>query len=121
MPADTKKYSYGHCPKRAQPGGCQEHNLHCGYPSCDRQEIPADQVPSLAERIEATRHIFEERAYQVYFVSTVGADLKLTGPLKYKVDFCARDPDGSYTEKTLDASWWGWRTAIENLDKLQIR
>ena len=116
----NKKYTYGHCAKNAQPGGCQEHNLYCGYPNCDRREIPADQLPTLADKIEGTRVVFEDRAFQAYFVSMVGKDLKLSGSLKYKVDFCARDADGSYTEKTLDAAWWGWRTAIENLDKLQI-
>lgn len=25
----------GGCPEKAKPGGCQLHNLHCGYPKCD--------------------------------------------------------------------------------------
>lgn len=25
----------GKCPERNKPGGCQLHNLHCGYPKCD--------------------------------------------------------------------------------------
>lgn len=29
----------GHCKERAKPGGCPLHNLHCGYPECDR--LPA--------------------------------------------------------------------------------
>lgn len=24
------------CPEKNKPGGCQLHNLHCGYPACDR-------------------------------------------------------------------------------------
>lgn len=29
-------YTTGHCKNHAQQGGCQLHNLQCGYPSCDR-------------------------------------------------------------------------------------
>ena len=25
----------GHCVHKKQPGGCQLHNLHCGWPDCD--------------------------------------------------------------------------------------
>jgi len=25
----------GRCREHAKPGGCQLHNLHCGYPKCD--------------------------------------------------------------------------------------
>lgn len=30
----------GACENKRKPGGCQLHNLHCGYPKCD--EFPAD-------------------------------------------------------------------------------
>jgi hypothetical protein len=30
-----------HCPEKLKPGGCQLHNLHCGYPKCN--EAPAEQ------------------------------------------------------------------------------
>ena len=26
----------GKCKEKAKPGGCQLHNLHCGYPKCDQ-------------------------------------------------------------------------------------
>ena len=32
-------YTTGHCKQKAQPGGCQLHNLHCGYPDCDRKAV----------------------------------------------------------------------------------
>jgi hypothetical protein len=41
-------YTTGHCKEKAQPGGCQLHNLHCGYPACDRKAVttpPAAQRP----------------------------------------------------------------------------
>ena len=30
-------YTEGHCEEKAKKGGCQLHNLHCGYPACDRR------------------------------------------------------------------------------------
>jgi hypothetical protein len=30
-------YTEGHCAEKQKPGGCQLHNLHCGYPKCDRR------------------------------------------------------------------------------------
>lgn len=30
-------YTTGHCEHHNQPGGCHLHNLHCGYPKCDRK------------------------------------------------------------------------------------
>ena len=32
-------YTTGHCEHNKQPGGCQQHNLHCGWPKCDQKEI----------------------------------------------------------------------------------
>lgn len=31
-------YTTGHCQNHRLPGGCQLHNLQCGYPQCDRRE-----------------------------------------------------------------------------------
>ena len=33
------KYTTGHCEHNNQPGGCQLHNLQCGYPECDRKSV----------------------------------------------------------------------------------
>ena len=30
-------FTAGHCAENKKPGGCQLHNLQCGYPSCDRR------------------------------------------------------------------------------------
>lgn len=32
-------FTTGHCEHHKQPGGCQQHNLHCGWPKCDQKEI----------------------------------------------------------------------------------
>jgi hypothetical protein len=45
-PVQEPRYTTGHCKEKAQPGGCQLHNLHCGYPACDRKAantLPAAQ------------------------------------------------------------------------------
>ena len=36
-------YTTGHCKEKAQPNGCQLHNLHCGYPACDRKAVVTPQ------------------------------------------------------------------------------
>ena len=28
----------GHCKEKAKAGGCQLHNIQCGFPACDRKE-----------------------------------------------------------------------------------
>lgn len=33
------KYTTGHCDHHRVPGGCQFHNLQCGYPECDRKSV----------------------------------------------------------------------------------
>jgi hypothetical protein len=30
-------FTTGHCKEKAKAGGCQLHNLQCGYPACDRK------------------------------------------------------------------------------------
>lgn len=32
-------FTTGHCKEHAKPGGCQLHNLQCGYPACDRRAV----------------------------------------------------------------------------------
>lgn len=34
------RYTTGHCKNHSQPGGCQLHNVQCGYPACDRKAAP---------------------------------------------------------------------------------
>lgn len=38
--AAVPRFTYGHCAERQKAGGCTRHNLHCGYPDCDRKEVP---------------------------------------------------------------------------------
>lgn len=45
-------YTEGHCAEKRKPGGCQLHNLHCGYPACDRK--PADDMDRPTTEAEQT-------------------------------------------------------------------
>jgi len=40
-------YTTGHCENHKQKGGCQLHNLQCGWPDCDRK--PTTAPPQQAE------------------------------------------------------------------------
>lgn len=31
-------FTTGHCKEKAKEGGCQLHNIQCGFPACDRKE-----------------------------------------------------------------------------------
>ncbi|CAB4141606.1 hypothetical protein UFOVP416_52, partial [uncultured Caudovirales phage] len=37
------EHTTGHCENHKQKGGCQLHNLQCGWPDCDRKPITATQ------------------------------------------------------------------------------
>jgi hypothetical protein len=43
-PAPAPSYTEGHCAEKRKPGGCQLHNLHCGYPACDRKAVASPAV-----------------------------------------------------------------------------
>ena len=40
-------FTTGHCQNKKMPGGCQLHNLQCGYPTCDRKlvDVPKGATP----------------------------------------------------------------------------
>jgi hypothetical protein len=35
----NSEYTTGHCDNNRRPGGCQLHNVQCGYPQCDRKPV----------------------------------------------------------------------------------
>lgn len=41
-------YTTGHCEKNNQKGGCQLHNLQCGWPNCDRKPTGPTPIPQPA-------------------------------------------------------------------------
>ena len=42
------EYTTGHCPNHNQPGGCQLHNLQCGWPNCDRRQVQHQPQAAIA-------------------------------------------------------------------------
>ena len=73
-------YTTGHCKQRAQPGGCQLHNVHCGYPDCDRKAVttpPPPQRQWVGLTPEEVKEIsFANRPYVVDMVVALEARLK---------------------------------------------
>ena len=51
---DPVAYTTGHCENHKQKGGCQLHNLQCGWPDCDRKPIttPPQRKPLTWQPIE---------------------------------------------------------------------
>ena len=55
------EYTTGHCPNHNQPGGCQLHNLQCGWPNCDRRQVqhqPA-AAASVSERARFSKQVHD--------------------------------------------------------------
>ena len=41
-----------HCPEKLKPGGCQLHNLHCGYPECNQPPAKRRRGPEQQDKGE---------------------------------------------------------------------
>lgn len=37
LPAEAHTFTTGHCERHKQPGGCDLHNIYCGWPKCDQR------------------------------------------------------------------------------------
>lgn len=67
------------------------------------------------------RTAFEEAAFLQYFLSTIrrtgdGGPFELVSQAcKPKAEFIAKAENGDYLETTLNAAWWAWRAAMQNL------
>ena len=62
------QYTTGHCKERAKPNGCQLHNLHCGYPECDRKPVALAQQEDIAQNLQSRLDaalLLEERRQEV--------------------------------------------------------
>ena len=51
VPQEPPAFTTGHCKEHNQPGGCQLHNVQCGYPACDRKAAPQQRAPLTNEEI----------------------------------------------------------------------
>ena len=61
-------YTTGHCKQKAQPGGCQLHNVHCGYPDCDRKAVATP--PAAQRRIEELEALLERQTARIVDLQT---------------------------------------------------
>jgi hypothetical protein len=62
------QYTTGHCKERAKPNGCQLHNLHCGYPECDRKPVALAQQEDIAQNLQSRLDaalLLEERRQEI--------------------------------------------------------
>lgn len=77
------------------------------------------------EQIEREREKFEEAAFAQRFLSSVVKNKnvprpRISGALDYvsedcpmKVDFVAKNGDGTYKEESLNPAWWAWQKRAE--------
>lgn len=63
-------HTTGHCENHKQKGGCQLHNLQCGWPDCDRKPITHspqrkpltfEEILAIAE--ESRKHVYPSIAF----------------------------------------------------------
>lgn len=92
-----------HCPEKLKPGGCQLHNLHCGYPKCN--EPPAARSGEGSEDAErAARAPFEAR-YPSKILWKRGGSV-----------FAEDVPGAEYVDQGVQRDWelWleAWNTAV---------
>lgn len=62
--------------------------------------------------IAASRAAFEDEVFRAYFVKSIKKEGDGQFPFSVKCEdkatFCARDADGNYVRKEVDAMWFGW-------------
>ena len=58
-PVEPAAYTTGHCENHKQKGGCQLHNLQCGWPDCDRK--PTTAPPQQAEPLNLSDPAVQKR------------------------------------------------------------
>ena len=39
IPINAEFTTHGQCSEKKKPGGCQLHNIFCGFPACDRKKV----------------------------------------------------------------------------------
>lgn len=106
MPAQRKPVSHttGHCENHKQKGGCQLHNLQCGWPDCDRKPLTDEQQIAEALRAHGLTLVKTESGYKVLKLGQITAlDNQPTPPPECQTD----------AEKTAFA--FGWWKALEHI------
>ena len=97
-------YTTGHCENHKQKGGCQLHNLQCGWPDCDRKPLTDEQQIAEALRAHGLTLVKTESGYKVLKLGQITAlDNQPTPPPECQTD----------AEKTAFA--FGWWKALEHI------
>ena len=88
-------HTTGHCENHKQKGGCQLHNLQCGWPDCDRKPITAPQPE------QETVGYWKEHAQgmQRDYDSLLADYEKLTQQEQEPVKYSDYEPDGVHHNK----------------------
>ena len=104
VPASTVDY----CPEKLKPGGCQLHNLHCGYPECNKP-------PALAESRAAGVVVPREPTFDMLEAGAVAYENSgfhdLIGPMNaaYKAMLAA-------SPTSLDSGWIACSERLPTMD-----
>lgn len=88
-------FTTGHCQHNSRPGGCQLHNLQCGWPNCDRKAVE----PSLADAQPGGMVRLGDQAERARFEQYRGGDFE-------------RDAHGYYTNPRTAQDWAMWQAAL---------
>jgi hypothetical protein len=101
--ADERK---DYCPEKRKPGGCQLHNLHCGYPKCNEPPAPSKDVQQDTGNPEADRLIgrlmssdpdFDDCAAAAQLIRLLASEVQTTSPV-----------DENLLMDQEDAKRWRW-------------
>lgn len=80
--AAAPAFTTGHCKNKAQPGGCQLHNLQCGYPECDREAAaPVQDVYAAPGDIRALKYRIHELEGEVIGYKQILAEQDAAEPV----------------------------------------
>ena len=103
MPAQQEPAAYttGHCENHKQKGGCQLHNLQCGWPDCDRKPLTDEQQIAEALRAHGLTLVKTESGYKVLKLGQITA--------------LANQPPECQTEAEKTAFAFGWWKALEHI------
>lgn len=113
-----------HCPEKLKPGGCQLHNLQCGWPDCNQPPAQDDpEIEDLIGRLMSSDPDFEDceaaakmlRKYATPASPAAGAERErfeawlksLEGPVGDRPGYPSMSPSLYPDQK--DAAWYGWK------------
>lgn len=96
----AQAFTEGHCTEKRKPGGCQLHNLHCGYPACDRKPVTSSPFAPGAEPVARATEFVGAVRIEAECLPHTGAPMKI-GDMLYAApgQAPAPAPDGLTSEQ----------------------